>query len=152
MFTLESEVRVPTSPEEVWPFFSNARNLERLTPSFLRFEVLTPDPIEMGVGTLIDYRLRIRGLPIRWQSEITAWEPPFRFVDEQRRGPYKVWIHEHTFEEDGGNTIARDQVQYDHIGGKLVNALMVGRDVQRIFDYRRQVMAQILGSTRDQAA
>ena len=81
MFTLETEVRLASSIDEVWPFFANAGNLERLTPSFLKFEVLTPAPIEMAVGTCIDYRLRVRGVPIRWRSEITAWEPQRRFVD-----------------------------------------------------------------------
>jgi ligand-binding SRPBCC domain-containing protein len=143
VYTLRSEVHVPAPLDEVWPFFSNARNLERLTPSFLRFEVLTPDPIEMAVGTLIDYKLRVRGVPLRWQSEITVWDPPHRFVDEQRRGPYRCWIHEHGFEVDGDGTIARDLVQYDHIGGKLVNRLLVGPDVRKIFAYREKVLREI---------
>jgi ligand-binding SRPBCC domain-containing protein len=152
VYTLTSEIRVPAPIDEVWPFFCNARNLERLTPSFLRFEVLTPEPIDMGVGTLIDYRLRIRGLPIRWQSEITAWEPQRRFVDEQRRGPYRSWIHEHTFEADGDRTIARDFVQYDHIGGRLANRLMVGPDVRRIFAYRQRVLREIFSDNSRAAA
>jgi ligand-binding SRPBCC domain-containing protein len=152
VYTLTSEIRVPAPIEEVWPFFCNARNLERLTPSFLRFEVLTPEPIEMGVGTLIDYRLRIRGFPIRWQSEITAWEPQRRFVDEQRRGPYRSWIHEHAFEADGDRTIARDFVQYDHIGGMLANRLIVGPDVRRIFAYRQRVLREIFSDDSRAAA
>ena len=152
MFAIETEITLPAKLDEVWPFFSNARNLERLTPSFLRFEVLTPDPIEMGVGTLIDYRLRVRGVPISWQSEITVWEPPYRFVDEQRRGPYKAWIHEHTFEEDGHTTVARDKVLYDHIGGRLANRLMVGPDVRRIFAYREKVLQEIFAAVVREAA
>ncbi len=151
MFTLETETRIAAPLNRVWPFFSNARNLEILTPSFLRFEVVTPDPIEMAVGTLIDYKLRIRGIPIRWQSEITVWEPPHRFVDEQRRGPYRAWIHEHTFEMDGDTTLARDVVRYDHIGGKLVNRLMVGPDVSRIFAFREQVLQEIFASPEKEA-
>ncbi len=151
MFTLETTTRISAPIDEVWPFFSNARNLERLTPAFLEFEVLTPDPIEMEVGTRIDYKLRIRGLPIRWQSEITAWEPQHRFVDEQRRGPYKAWIHEHTFEAEGDATIARDFVQYDHVGGRLANRLMVGPDVRRIFAYREKVLQEIFGATQREA-
>jgi ligand-binding SRPBCC domain-containing protein len=85
-------------------------------------------------------------VPIRWQSEITAWEPPYRFVDEQRRGPYRCWIHEHTFEADGDATVARDRVQYDHIGGRLVNRLMVGPDVRRIFAFRTRVLNEIFGA------
>jgi len=151
MFTLDTTTRISAPLDEVWPFFSNARNLERLTPAFLKFEVLTPDPIEMEVGTRIDYKLRIRGLPIRWQSEITAWEPQHRFVDEQRRGPYKAWIHEHTFEAEGDATIARDFVQYDHVGGRLANRLMVGPDVRRIFAYREKVLQEIFGATQREA-
>lgn len=152
MFELRNEVIVPAPLDEVWPFFCDARNLERLTPSFLRFEVLTPEPIDMQKGTLIDYKLRIRGLPIRWRSEITAWEPQHRFVDEQRRGPYRCWIHEHTFEARGDETIARDYVQYDHVGGSLVNRLMVGPDVGRIFAHREKMLRQIFGDGERVAA
>jgi hypothetical protein len=146
MFTLETELKLPVPLDTLFPFFSNARNLERLTPAFLRFEVLTPDPIELGAGTLVDYKLRIRGIPIRWQSEITSWEPPYRFVDEQRRGPYRAWIHEHAFEEVHGETVARDRVRYDHLGGRLVNRFIVGPDVRRIFDYRTKVLRKLFGS------
>ena len=145
-FVLESELSIGLSPEEVFPFFADAHNLEKITPKFLQFRVLTPRPIEMKVGTLIDYRLKIRGLPIRWQSEITAWEPPYRFVDEQRRGPYRRWRHEHVFEEDRGRTLCRDRVEYATWGGNLVNSLFVRRDVEKIFAYRREVLDQLLGA------
>ena len=143
MFTVETNVRLPAPIEEVWPFFSNARNLERLTPAFLKFVVMTPEPIEMRVGTLIDYKLRLRGVPVRWQSEITVWEPPYRFTDEQRRGPYRSWHHEHRFESDGEGTIASDLVRYDHVGSRLANWLLVGRDVRNIFAYRRKVLEEV---------
>ena len=146
MFTIEAEVRLPAPIDEMWAFFSNARNLELLTPAFLRFSVLTPEPIEMKPGTLIDYRLRVRGVPIRWQSRISEWDPPYRFLDEQTRGPYRFWIHEHTFEPDGDETIARDFVRYDHVGGRIVNRLMVGRDVKAIFDYRRRMLDEIFAA------
>ena len=145
MYEIEAEITLPQPLEDVFPFFSEARNLERLTPAWLKFEVLTPDPIEMAAGTLVEYRLRLRGVPIMWRSEITAWEPPYRFVDEQRRGPYRAWIHEHTFEERNGHTIARDHVLYDHLGGRLVNRLLVGPDVAKIFAFRRQKMEEIFG-------
>ena len=145
IFTLESQVLLPKPIGEVFDFFSDARNLERLTPPWLRFEVITPAPIEMGPGARIDYRLRLRGIPIRWQSEITVWEPPFRFVDEQRRGPYQQWIHEHGFAELGSQTLAADHVRYAVTGGSLVNRLFVGPDLRRVFAYRVEQMNRIFG-------
>ena len=145
IFKLDNEVWLPRPIDEVFEFFSDARNLETLTPPMLRFEVLTPPPIRMAVGTVIDYKLRLRGVPIKWQSEITAWEPPYRFVDEQRRGPYSMWVHEHTFVEKDGGTLAVDKVKYAVPGGALVNKLFVARDVRRIFEYRTERMLGALG-------
>ena len=144
-FKLEAELWLPRRRDAVFLFFADAFNLETLTPPWLKFEVLTPRPIEMRAGLRIDYRLRLRGLPLRWQSEITAWEPPRRFVDEQRRGPYRAWIHEHLFEERDGGTLARDGVRYKVIGGRLVNALLVRRDVERIFSFRQEKLRELLG-------
>ena len=144
VFTLQNEVWLPRQIDEVFEFFSDAYNLEALTPPMLRFEVLTPAPIRMAVGTLIDYRLRLRGVPVRWQSEITAWEPPFRFVDEQRRGPYSMWVHEHMFEERDGGTLAKDNVNYAVPGGALVHRLFVARDVRKIFEYRTERLREAL--------
>ena len=145
VFALRNEVWLPRPIDEVFEFFSDAYNLETLTPPILRFEVLTPDPIRMETGTLIDYKLRLRGLPVRWQSEITAWEPPHRFVDEQRRGPYSMWVHEHTFVEKDGGTLAKDNVDYAVLGGALVNRLFVARDVRKIFEYRTERLLEALG-------
>jgi ligand-binding SRPBCC domain-containing protein len=150
-YILESEQWVPASLDEVFPFFADAFNLEAITPSWLSFSVLTPEPVPMKVGQRIDYRLRVRGVPIRWQSEITAWEPPYRFVDEQRRGPYKRWHHEHLFMERGGGTVIFDRVEYALYGGPLaplVHALIVRADVERIFRYRAEAIAQRLGAGR----
>lgn len=145
-YELKSSVLLARPPEEVFPFFADARNLEYLTPPWLRFTMLTPSPVEMQPGTLIDYRLRVRGVPLRWRSEITAWEPPHRFVDEQRRGPYRLWIHEHRFEEAReGRTLAHDAVRYAVPGGWLVDRLLVRRDLERIFDYRRAVLRDLFG-------
>lgn len=135
-FIWRSSIRLPYPVDQVFAFFSDAYNLQELTPPFLHFEVLTPAPIPMGPGTRIDYRLRLRGIPIRWQSEITVWEPPYRFVDEQRRGPYRAWIHEHRFTPDGDGTLIEDEVRYDVLGGALVHTLFVKKDVARIFAYR----------------
>jgi ligand-binding SRPBCC domain-containing protein len=135
--TLRSELWLRKPLEEVFAFFADARNLQAITPDWLDFAVLTPAPIPMRPGALIDYRLRVRGFPIRWQSEITAWEPPDRFVDEQRRGPYRLWIHEHRFEARDGGTLVSDCVRYAAPGGRLVEWLFVRRDVERIFQFRR---------------
>jgi ligand-binding SRPBCC domain-containing protein len=146
--TLMREQRLPGSPDDVFAFFADARNLEAITPPLLRFRVVTPEPILMGRGTLIRYKLRVRGLPIGWLTQIMAWDPPHRFVDEQLEGPYALWHHTHTFEADGDETIMRDVVRYA-IGfgplGVLADALVVRRDVARIFDFRAQRVRELLG-------
>ena len=136
----ESEIWLPRPVEEVFAFFADAGNLQALTPAWLDFTILTPNPIPMRPGTLIDYRLRLRGFPIRWRSEITAWEPPHRFVDQQRRGPYRLWVHEHRFEARDGGTQVVDAVRYAAPGGRLVDWLFVRRDVERIFQFRREAL------------
>ncbi|MHC5004846.1 MAG: SRPBCC family protein [Planctomycetota bacterium] len=145
-FGLLNEVTVPLPRAELFPFFADARNLERLTPRQLQFRILTAEPIEMAEGLLIDYRLRLRGLPVRWQSEITAWDPPHRFVDEQRRGPYRWWIHEHVFRDVPAGTVMRDEVRYGVPGGRLVHACFVRGELRRIFEHRNAVMQELFGS------
>lgn len=142
-----SQLFVPCFREEVFRFFSDARNLDTLTPSWLHFKIVTPEPIEMRRGALLDYRLRLHGFPLRWQSQITAWEPPYRFVDQQRRGPYRLWIHEHRFVERNGGTLVEDNVEYATFGGVLVQKLLVLPDLRKIFDFRRRKLAKIFGST-----
>lgn len=137
-FTLHDELWLPRPCDEIFPFFADARNLEKITPPWLKFQVLTPAPIEMRPGTLIDYRIRIHGFPIGWRTEITAWEPPHRFIDVQLSGPYSLWYHTHTFEARDGGTLCRDDVRYRPHGGALVNWLFVRRDVERIFEFRQQ--------------
>lgn len=129
--------------EEVFAFFSDARNLEVLTPPWLRLRVLTPEPIELRAGTLLDYQLKLHGFPVRWQSEITAWEPPRRFVDEQRRGPYRRWIHEHRFEPRDAGTLAQDCVRYAVLGGRLVNRFLVEPYLRRIFAFRQRKLLEL---------
>ena len=138
-----SELWLPQPRETVFLFFANAQNLEAITPPFIRFTVLTPAPIEMRQGALIDYRLRIRGMPVRWQTLISVWDPPNRFVDEQLRGPYRQWIHEHAFEERDGGTLMTDRVRYKVPGGALINRLFVRSDVKRIFEFRRQKLLEL---------
>jgi len=142
---LRAEFWTPSPLAEVFAFFSNAQNLEELTPPFLQFHVRTPSPIALRVGTTIDYQLKMHGIPLRWRSLISAWEPPFRFVDEQVRGPYTFWHHEHTFEERDGGTLIRDTVDYGVPGGWIINTLFVQRDLQRIFRYRTEQMRKRFG-------
>src|SRR5689334_6083195 len=113
----------PRPRHEVFDFFADARNLERITPAFLNFHVLTPSPIDMRAGAVIDSRQRLRGLPLRWRSEITIWDPPRRFADAQRRGPYQQWDHTHTFEDEDGGTMVHDRVLYRLIGPDVVTRI-----------------------------
>jgi ligand-binding SRPBCC domain-containing protein len=136
IFEFEREQWLSRPLEEVFLFFGDVRNLQILTPPWLNFEILTPGVITMHPGTLIDYRLRLHGIPLRWQSEITIWDPPHRFVDEQRRGPYRMWCHEHQFEGRSGKTLVRDHIRYAVPGGWLINSLFVARDVEEIFCWR----------------
>lgn len=138
-----SELLLPRGRSEVFPYFANAENLEALTPPWLRFRIVTECPISMQKGCLIDYQLRVRGIPVRWRSEITAWEPPHRFVDEQRRGPYRLWMHEHVFEEHPEGTRVIDRVRYAVPGGQIIDRLFVRRDIETIFAFRRQKLLQV---------
>ena len=145
--TLDAEMWLPLGIDTVFGFFGDAANLDAITPAWLRFEVLTPAPIPMRPGALIDYRLRVRGLPIRWQSVITRWEPPHLFVDEQVRGPYRRWVHRHEFEPRDGGTVIRDHVEYAVPGWwlePLVHRYLVGPDLRRIFAHRQQRIRELL--------
>lgn len=148
--TLEREQRVEIPIDKAFAFYGDARNLERITPPWLGFEVTTPAPIEMGIGTLIEYRLRLHRVPVRWRTRIEAWEPPRRFVDVQIKGPYSLWEHTHTFEEDGpGATIIEDRMRYAIPFGPLGNLaerLLVRRDLRQIFDYRRDAVARAMNA------
>jgi ligand-binding SRPBCC domain-containing protein len=136
------------TPERVFPFFADARNLEAITPPLLRFRVVTPEPVEMRVGTLIQYRLRLHGLPLSWLTSIQAWEPPDRFVDVQIRGPYTLWHHTHTFHATDAGTVMRDTVRYAIAFGplgELADRLLVRRDLRAIFAFRAQQVDRMLG-------
>jgi hypothetical protein len=143
-----AEQWLPRPLAELFPFFADAANLERITPPWLGFRILTAGPIEMRAGVLIDYRLKVHGVPLRWRTRIAAWEPPERFVDEQIRGPYRLWVHEHTFAEQNGGTLCRDDVRYAVLGGALVDRLLVRPDVERIFAFRRQVLSDLFPRPR----
>jgi len=143
--TFQTQLWLPLLPAEVFPFFADARNLEAITPPWLRFEVLTPGPILMRPGALIDYRLKVHGFPLRWQTVISAWEPPGRFVDEQLHGPYRLWRHEHVFVERDGGALCLDRVEYCAPGGWLVDRAFVRREIERIFHYRQSALPRALG-------
>jgi ligand-binding SRPBCC domain-containing protein len=150
IYRLVREQFLPLPPREVFAFFADAHNLERLTPPWLRFEVLTPAPVDMHEGTLLDYRLRLHGLALRWQSRIVVWEPACRFVDRQVHGPYASWVHTHAFSPMQDGTLVTDMVDYAVPGGRLVQRFFVGPDLEKIFDYRaRQLDAWVLESMRD---
>ena len=145
---LEREQRVPLPPEDVFPFFEDAYNLEDITPPFLGFRVVTARPIDMRAGALIEYRLKLHGVPVRWKTQIESFDPPHTFTDVQLSGPYKLWHHTHVFEPDGrGGTIMRDRVLYElPFGplGEVAHALFVRRDLRRIFDFRQEVVVRRL--------
>jgi len=146
---LRTSLWVPLDRSDVFESFSDAANLESLTPPFLHFSVTTPMPIDMKRGQLIDYRLWLHGLPIRWRTEITNWEPPFRFEDSQLRGPYSLWVHAHTFEELNGGTLVRDVVRYAAPGGAIVHRLFVKPNLMRIFKFRQSRLPELLGVDPD---
>ena len=145
----ERSLVLPSPLQEVFAFFADPRNLEELTPPWLSFRILREPPIPLEEGTTIDYALRVRGLPLRWRSRITTWNPPHEFVDEQVRGPYRQWVHSHTFEGVEGGTRVGDRVLYRVLGGPLVDRLLVRRDVERIFDFRSRALALRFGSVVD---
>lgn len=149
VYLLERTQIIPLSAEETFAFFSDAFNLERITPPFLRFRILTPPPIKMEQGTLIEYRLKLFGVPIYWRTLIEHWRPENFFVDRQISGPYALWRHTHTFEEVApGQTRMEDVVEYSipfGVLGRLAHTLFVKRMVNKIFDYRAIMTAQLLG-------
>lgn len=144
----QQEIRRPRS--ETFAFFADAFNLERITPAFLRFRILTPAPILMRAGTLLEYQLSLFGVAFRWKTLIEQWSPEESFVDVQIDGPYSLWRHTHTFEEIGRDrTLVRDHVEYQvplGVIGRLANALFVARTLEKIFVDRERKIDQLLAS------
>ena len=145
---LQTQQQLPRPPAGVFPFFADAANLERITPPELQFHIITPGPIHMQVGTLIEYRLRLFGVPFTWLTRISQWDPPEQFVDEQLYGPYRQWIHTHHFAPSAGGTLMTDRVVYQlpfFPLGELA-APLVRLQLQRIFAYRRRTIARLLAA------
>jgi ligand-binding SRPBCC domain-containing protein len=140
---IKSVAAVRSSLDETFAFFSDAANLERLTPPWLEFTIKSPLPIDMREGTEIDYRIQLRGLPLPWRSRIDVWEPGVRFVDRQLVGPYRWWRHEHRFEVFAKGTLVEDHVEYLP-RFRFLSARIVERDLARIFAFRQQALKQIL--------
>jgi ligand-binding SRPBCC domain-containing protein len=138
-----SEMKIDAPIDEVFDFFSQAANLEKITPPWLKFKILTSEPIKMEVGTLIDYRLSLYGFPVNWKTKITHWDPPHRFIDSQLKGPYKQWIHEHSFSEVEGGCLMKDRVEYQIHGwivNSLINYLFVRKDIEKFFSFRKIII------------
>ena len=143
-FELATEIELACPIEEVFAFFSDAANLQRITPPWLNFQIVTELPVTMKKGQVLDYQLRLHGVPIKWKSEICIWEPNKRFVDQQLSGPYGSWWHEHTFFDLGGTeTLMRDRVRYTVPGGRMIHRLLVKNDLRKIFEFRREVIQKI---------
>jgi ligand-binding SRPBCC domain-containing protein len=132
--------------EEIFNFFADAANLERITPPELNFHITSPQPIDIKKGALIDYKLKLHGIPITWKTEIMQWNPPFDFVDTALKSPYKQWIHLHTFEVgEHGETIMKDIVRYrlplEPLGD--IGLFIVKKELNYIFDFRYKAIEEI---------
>lgn len=152
-YTFQSKTELNAGIDDVFEFFSNAKNLQKLTPPWLNFKMITPPTGAVQSGTTIGYKLKVHALPIHWLTLIEHWEPPRRFIDVQLKGPYKIWKHEHRFESLGDKTIMYDTVEYAlpfGILGQLAHSLLVKKDVQSIFDYRTEAISKIFANSRSE--
>jgi len=143
---LERKTLINKNIREVFDFFSKAENLNRLTPAHLGFEIISKLPVEMKTGALINYKIKLNGIPFKWQSIISRWEPPFVFEDTQVKGPYRIWVHEHRFEDKGDSTLMTDKVNYLSPGSIfefIPHYLIVKKKVESIFDYREKILLDI---------
>ena len=152
VYKIETSQYIKRSLAEVFDYFSRPENLAEITPSELNFRILTPQPLEMKQGTIIDYTIKLFKIPIHWRTLITVFEPPYRFVDEQIKGPYKLWHHTHIFKEITGGVEIHDSVSYSipfGLLGRLLHAVWIRRDLERIFEHRKNVIDQIFSRNNE---
>jgi ligand-binding SRPBCC domain-containing protein len=145
---LEFETKLYRPLDEIFDFFSHAENLDKITSSDLDFSILTPSPISMQVGTLIDYHIKLMGVPFFWRTLISDWEPPYRFVDQQLKGPYVFWRHEHTFVQHEGYVLMTDRLHYLSPGWifePLIDRLFVRPQIEKIWAFRRRCFDELFG-------
>lgn len=155
IYALRREQWIARPVDEVFAFFANAENLEKITPPWLGFRILSMSTPSIEERTTIRYRLRLHGIPVHWRTNICEWNPPHRFVDEQTKGPYRQWRHTHRFEAHGDRTKMIDEVQYSlpfSLLGSIVHALKVRKDISRIFDFRRLRIDALFGQREEGAA
>lgn len=148
MFTYYKEQIVDKDLKTVFSFFEKPENLGDLTPDWLKFKILSPSPLTMEVGSRFAYKIKLGPIPMKWLTNISQYDPPNMFCDEQLKGPYKKWVHTHTFKEDGDKTLITDKIEYDLYGGPLkyiVNELFIKHSVRKIFDFREKTINSILG-------
>ena len=150
-FRLVREQWVPQPIEDAFTFFSRPENLQAITPAWLDFRIVGTDR-ELRIGACIKYRLRWRGLPLSWTTEISDWQPPHSFIDTQISGPYSLWRHEHRLVSENSGTLIRDKVSYTlpfGMLGRLTHCLVVRKDIEAIFDFREHRLTELLGSGRE---
>jgi len=150
-YELTDHFIVPAELDRTWDFFSRAENLSRITPPWMHFRILTPGPMELQKDSLIDYSIKLHGLPMRWRTRIIDWTPPHQFIDLQLRGPYTLWHHQHTFTQHEEGTACTDRVIYKLPGGPLgpvVHAAKIRGMLKEIFRYRREIIRTELGWVR----
>lgn len=147
IYEIKVKQKLNSNIENVFNFFSKPINLAKITPKRLGFRIITPLPIEMKSGTIIDYYIKIFSLPIRWRTIITNYEYPSQFIDQQLKGPYSFWHHTHTFEETENGTIIKDQIRYVvpfGLLGRILNYLWIKRDLKNIFEYRKEKIKELI--------
>jgi len=149
MYIFEQTQKINKPLDEVFEFFSKLENLGKITPNWLKFEIKTSPEQTMKKNAVFIYKIKFHNVPMKWKTLITKYEPPYLFVDEQAKGPYKKWVHTHTFEEVNGFTVMSDKVEYDLYGGifkSIVHSAFVKNSIVEIFSYRKKIISEVFES------